>query len=214
VRSGREAGVTTFLLIRHAHWQGVGRILAGRTPGIGLSPEGAAEADRLAGALASLPVAAVYTSPLDRARETAEPIAGRLRLEPREAPGLLELDFGRWTGRAISEIEDDPDWHRFNRERATARIPGGETMSEAVARARAALAEIAGGWGDRLVVAVSHGDIIRGVLTEALGLPLDRMFQLQVEPASTSVLMTGSPPVVPVLNWRPTHLGALPLEPG
>ena len=204
--------MTTFLLIRHAHWDGVGRILAGRTPGVGLSPEGAAEAERLAGALASLPVAAVYTSPLDRARETAGPIARRLGLEPREAPGLLELDFGRWTGKAIAELEADPDWGRFNRERGTARIPGGETMGEAVARARAALAEIAGCWEDRVVVAVSHGDIIRGVLADALGLALSRIFQLEVEPASVSVLVTGSPPVVPVLNWRPTHLGALPLE--
>jgi probable phosphoglycerate mutase len=204
--------VTTFLLIRHAHWDGVGRILAGRTPGVGLSPEGAAEADRLAGALASLPVAAVYTSPLDRARETAGPIARRLGLEPREAPGLQELDFGRWTGKPLAELEADPDWGRFNRERGTARIPGGETMGEAVARARAALAEIAGCWEDRVVVAVSHGDIIRGVLADALGLALSRIFQLEVEPASVSVLVTGSPPVVPVLNWRPTHLGALPLE--
>jgi len=206
--------VTTFLLIRHAHWEGVGRVLAGRGPGVELSPVGAAEADSLARALARLPVAAVYSSPLDRAWQTALPIAKRLGLVPREAPGLLELDFGHWTGRPIAALEAEPDWLRFNRERGTARIPGGETMGEAVARARAALAEITDVWGNRLVAAVSHGDIIRGLLTEALGLPLDRMFQLEVEPASVSVLVTGSPPSVPVLNWRASYLGGLPLDPG
>jgi broad specificity phosphatase PhoE len=206
--------MTTFLLIRHAHWHGVGRVLAGRGPGIGLSAAGIGEADRLARSLASLRIGAVYCSPLERARETAVPLARRLGLDTRDAPGLLELDFGHWTGRAIAALESDPDWQRFNRERATARVPGGETMAEAVARARAALAEISRDWPDRLVAAVTHGDIIRGVLTDALGMSLDRMFQLEVEPASVSVLVTGSAAVIPVINWRTTHLGGLPLGPG
>jgi len=206
--------MTTFLLIRHAHWEGVGRVLAGRGHGVSLSAAGATDASRLARALVRLPIAAVYSSPLERARETALPLARELGLEPTDEPGLLELDFGHWTGRAIAALESDPDWERFNRERATARIPGGETMAEAVARARAALTEISHCWGDRLVAAVTHGDIIRGVLTEALGLSLDRMFYLEVEPASVSVLVTSSSVVVPVVNWRPTHLGALPLDRG
>ena len=205
--------MTTILLIRHAHWEGVGRVLAGREPGIKLSASGAAEAEHLAGALVRLPIAAVYNSPLERARETALPLARRLGLEPTDAPGLLELDFGRWTGREIAALESDPEWQRFNRERGTARIPGGETMAEAVARARGALAELSRYCPDQLVAAVTHGDIIRGVLTDAFGLPLDRMFQLVVEPASVSVLVTGSPPLIPVINWRPTHLGGLPLGP-
>jgi broad specificity phosphatase PhoE len=205
--------VTTMLLIRHAHWEGVGHVLAGRGPGLALSRQGMEEADRLARVLGALPIAAVYASPLDRARETARPLAARLGLEAIDAPGLLELDFGAWTGRTVASLEGDPDWRRFNQERERARIPGGETMGEAVARARTALTEIAGRWDDRMVAAVTHGDIIRGVLTDALGLPLDRIFQLQVDPASVSMLVTGSPAVVPVLNWRATHLGALPLDP-
>jgi probable phosphoglycerate mutase len=206
--------MTTFLLIRHAHWEGVGHVLAGRGRGVSLSEAGAVEASLLAGALVGLPIAAVYSSPLERARQTALPLACGLGLEPTDEPGLLELDFGHWTGRAIASLQSDPDWDRFNRERGTARIPGGETMAEAVARAGAALTEISRCRGDRLVAAVTHGDIIRGLLTAALGLPLDRLFQLEVEPASVSVIVTGSPAVVPVINWRPTHLGALPLDRG
>jgi broad specificity phosphatase PhoE len=206
--------MTTLLLIRHAHWDGVGRILAGRRPGVGLSREGTAAADALARSLAALPIAAVYTSPLERARETALPIAQQHGLEPTDAPGLLELDFGVWTGRAIASLESDPEWHRFNRERGKARVPGGETMAEAVARARVAVAEMADRWGDRLVAAVTHSDIIRGLVTDALGLPLDHIFRLEIEPASVSVLVTGSPPVVPAINWRAAHLGSLSLDPG
>jgi broad specificity phosphatase PhoE len=206
--------MTTLLLIRHAHMEGVGQILAGRRAGVGLSAAGAAEADALARALAALPVAAVYTSPLQRARETALPLARQRGLESIDAPGLLELDFGEWTGRAIASLETDADWQRFNRERGTARIPGGETMAEAVARARVAVTEIADRWGGRLVAAVTHSDIIRGLLTDALGVPLDHIFRLEIEPASVSVLVTGTPAVVPAINWRASHLGSLSLDPG
>jgi broad specificity phosphatase PhoE len=205
--------MTTFLLIRHAHWDGVGRVLAGRLEGVRLSPTGVAEAAHLADTLSSLDLAAVYTSPLERARETAAPLARAHGLEAREEPGLLELDFGHWTGEPISGLRDDPAWHRFNEERATARIPGGETMAEAVARAREALLEISSRWGDALVAVVTHGDIIRGVVAEALGLPLDRMLQLEVEPASVSILVSGPPARVALLNWRADHLGGLPLKP-
>ena len=204
--------MATVLLIRHAHWEGVGRVLAGRLKGIRLSPEGVAQARRLADALTGLDLAAVYTSPLERARETAAPLAGARGLALRDEPGLLELDFGRWTGEPIATLEADPEWRRFNEERATARIPGGETMAEAVARAGAALLEISSVWGDGLVAAVTHGDIIRGLLADALGLPLHRMLQLEVEPASVSLLVSGPPPRVPLLNWRADHLGGLPLK--
>jgi broad specificity phosphatase PhoE len=205
--------MTTFLLIRHAHWDGVGRVLAGRLEGVRLSPTGVAEAARLANALGNLALAAVYTSPLERARETAAPLARARGLQAQEEPRVLELDFGRWTGEPIGGLRDDPAWRRFNEERATARIPGGETMAEAVARAREALYDISCRWGDALVAVVTHGDIVRGLVADALALPLDRMLQLEVEPASVSILVTGPPARVPLLNWRADHLGGLPLKP-
>jgi broad specificity phosphatase PhoE len=205
--------MTTFLLIRHAHWDGVGRVLAGRLEGVRLSPKGVAEAARLAHALKSLDLAAVYTSPLERARETAAPLARARGLEAREETRLLELDFGHWTGEAIAALRDDPAWRRFNEERATARIPGGETMAEAVARARDALHDFSCRWQDALVAVVTHGDIIRGLVADALRLPLDQMLQLEVEPASVSILVSGPPARIPLLNWRADHLGGLPLKP-
>jgi broad specificity phosphatase PhoE len=190
------------LLIRHAHWDGVGRVLAGRLEGTRLSPEGVAQARRLAEVLGGLALAAVYTSPLERARETAAPLAAAHGLPLHEEPRLLELDFGGWTGQSIAALEEDPAWRRFNRERATARIPEGETMGEAVARARDALRDIAAEWGDGMVAAVTHGDIIRGVVADALGLPLDRLLQLEVDPCSVSILASGPPPRLALLNWR------------
>lgn len=204
--------MTSVLLIRHAHWDGVGRVLAGRGAGTRLSPRGTAEAERLAGALAAIDLAAIYTSPLERARATAAPLARAHGLALREEPRLLELDFGRWTGQSIAALETDPAWRRFNEERATARIPGGESMSEAVARAREALREIAGAWGDASVAAVTHGDIIRGLVVDALGCPLERLLQLEIEPASVSILVTGPPARLALLNWRADGLGGLPLR--
>ncbi len=188
-------------------------MLAGRLEGVRLSPTGVAEAIRLAGALGNLDLAAVYTSPLERARETAAPLARARGLQAQEEPRLLELDFGHWTGEPIVGLRDDPAWRRFNEERATARIPGGETMVEAVARAREALHDISCRRGDALVAVVTHGDIVRGLVADALDLPLDRMLQLEVEPASVSILVTGPPGRVPLLNWRADHLGGLPLKP-
>ena len=205
--------MTTVLLIRHAHWDGVGRVLAGRLAGTRLSPRGVAEAGRLAEALAQLELAAVYTSPLERARDTAAPLARAHGLPLREEPRLLELDFGQWTGQSVATLQDDPSWRRFNRERGTARIPGGETMPEAVARARDALSEIVAGWGEARVAAVTHGDIVRGLVADALGLPLPRLLQLEVDPASVTILESGPPPRLTLLNWRADGLGGMPLKP-
>jgi broad specificity phosphatase PhoE len=204
--------MTTILLIRHAYWEGVGQVLAGRREGVRLSQEGVADAARLAAALAAIDLSAVYTSPLERARQTAAPLAGAHGLALRQEPGLLELDFGSWTGQPIAALETDPAWRRFNQERATARIPDGETMAEAVARARGALRDIAGAWGDALVAAVTHGDIIRGLVADALGLPLERLLQLEVDPASVSVVVSGPPARLALLNWRADSPAGLPLK--
>jgi broad specificity phosphatase PhoE len=204
--------MTAILLIRHAHWEGVGRVLAGRHEGVRLSPEGAADAARLAAALARIDLAAVYTSPLERARETAAPLARAHGLAPLDEPRLLELDFGSWTGQSIAALETDPAWRRFNQERATARIPDGETMTEAVARARGALSDIAGAWANAMVAAVTHGDIIRGLVADAMGLPLERLLQLEVDPASVSILVTGPPARLALLNWRANKPAGLSLN--
>jgi broad specificity phosphatase PhoE len=195
------------LLVRHGATDAVGRSIAGRAPGVHLNARGSAEAAALAGSLRRLPVAAVYSSPLERAMETALPIAEGAGLPVRSHPGLLELDFGAWTGKTLDDLSDDPHWRAFNERRETTRIPGGETMRETVTRARTAVADLRLAHDGRLVVAVSHGDVIRGLVAHELGLPLDHLFRLEVATASVSAVdFAVDPGRVLTLNWRPGQL--------
>lgn len=179
---------STLLLIRHAACDHVGRRLAGRAPGVHLNQEGRRQADALAAALAALRVEAVYSGPLERARETAAALGRHLGLPVGVASGLDELDYGDWTGRSLEALSDDPVWQAYNARRGSTRIPGGESMGEVVARGAAELERIRRAHPDGMVVAVSHGDVIRGLLLHALGAPLDRIHRLEVAPASVSVL--------------------------
>ena len=153
-----------------------------------LSREGLEQAAILADLLGTLPVEAVYASPRERAWYTARDIAERHGLEVRIANGLDEVDFGAWTGMTFSELEDAPGWREWNVQRGSARCPDGETMVEAIGRAVAALEAIADTHRDGTVIAVSHCDIIRGIIAHHLGLPLDNLLRFDVDPASVSRL--------------------------
>jgi broad specificity phosphatase PhoE len=192
-------------LIRHGMVEPVGRSIAGRMPGVHLNAEGLAQAARLAECLASVPIERIHSSPLERALETAEPISRRLGVPVQAAPGLLELDFGEWTGRTLVELAEDDHWKRFNTRRESTRIPGGETMAEAVDRGKAAVDQIGRITGDGMAAAVTHGDIIRGLLVAWLGMPIGDLFRLEVDPGSVSVvqLAAGATPRVRAINWRP-----------
>jgi ribonuclease H / adenosylcobalamin/alpha-ribazole phosphatase len=178
--------MTTILLVRHGMCDPVGRLIAGRMPGVRLNAQGLHQSRVLGRALAHLPIAAVYSSPLERALETAEPLARTLGMGVRRAPGLVELDFGEWTGRSLAELESDPRWTDWNERRATARIPDGESMAEVIARAAAWVDEIRRAHTGSLVVAFSHGDVIRALLTHYLDRPIDQMLRLEVAPGSVS----------------------------
>jgi broad specificity phosphatase PhoE len=168
--------MTDVLLIRHAMCDPVGRAIAGRAAGVHLNPAGWREARELADRLPALPLAALFSSSLERARETAEPLAAR---------------------------------QRFNSERGTTRIPGGESMSDVVTRAVGELAAMAAEYPDRLVAAVTHGDVIRALIAHYAGMPLDHMLRLEVSPASVSVVRLGGEPRVIALNWRVHEIGDL-----
>jgi probable phosphoglycerate mutase len=178
----------TLLLIRHAACDHVGRRLAGRAPGVRLNAQGRRQAQALAGALTALAVEAVYSGPLERARETAAILADGLGRPLEPANGLDELDYGDWTGRTLESLTDDPVWRAFNGSRSTTRIPGGETMGEVVARARVEVERLRRAHPDGMVAAVSHGDVIRGLVLDALGVSLDHIHRLEVAPASVTVL--------------------------
>ncbi len=181
--------VCTIHLVRHGDHAALGHVLAGRTAGFGLSQAGSAQAAAVARTLARSGARAVLSSPVQRARETADPIAAALRLPVQVEAGLEEIDFGAWAGRRFDALAAAPGWQAWNAARALAATPGGETMLAAQARAVAALMRWRPEGG--VVVAVSHSDVIKAVLAFVLGMPLDLLHRLEVAPASRSILTLG-----------------------
>ena len=180
--------MTEILLLRHGAADHLGRGLAGRAPGLHLNAAGREQAAALADLLADAALAAVYTSPLERSRETAAPIAARHGVEVRVSGSFDEVDFGDWTGLSFDVLDGREDWRRWNERRGSARPPGGESMDDVVARATAGLDELTERHPHGRVVVVSHCDVIRPLLARALGFPLDHCLRLAIDPASVSVL--------------------------
>jgi broad specificity phosphatase PhoE len=182
----------TILLIRHAAHGHLGHTLSGRLPGIGLSAEGRAQAARLAQRLAQVPMAALHASPVQRAEETAQAIAAShpgLAVEAQAA--LDEIDFGEWTGRSFAALASDPGWHAWNRERAVAMPPGGESMAAAQHRAWDHLLATAAAHPGESVAMVTHCDIIRALIVRILDLPLDAIHRFDIDPASLTRVAAG-----------------------
>lgn len=180
--------MTGLFLIRHATTQDVDRALAGRAPGRRLSERGRDEARAVAALLATAPVAAVYASPLERTVETAEPLADVHGLETRPLEAFHEVDFGAWTGLRFEELDQREDWQRWNRYRADARPPGGESMQDVLARALDGVRSLMVRHPDAWVAVVSHCDVIRPLLAHFMGLPLGQLLRIEVSPASVSAV--------------------------
>lgn len=166
-------------------------MLSGRRRDVALSSEGLDQAAIVADLLGTIPIAAVYSSPRERAWYTARDIAEPHDLSVQVVDELDEIDFGQWTGARFSDLEGDEAWHRWNEARGSARTPGGESMAEAVERAAAALGSIAARHDSETVAAVTHSDIIRGLLATYLGMPLDNILRFDVDPASISTVELG-----------------------
>jgi probable phosphoglycerate mutase len=182
----------TILLIRHAAHVELGRILSGRRRDVALSKEGLEQAEIVADLLAVEPLAAVYSSPRERAYYTARSIAEPHDLKVEIADALDEVDFGDWTGMRFDHLEGDPAWSAWNEARGAARPPNGESMAEAANRAAAALEAIAAAHPGAVVACVSHCDVIRGVIARYLGLPFDNMLRFDADPASVSRIALGN----------------------
>ena len=198
---------TVVLLIRHGKTPTTGQVLPGRAKGLHLSDEGQAQADEVAGRVAALAQgkrsgpAAVYASPLERTRETARPIAKALGLRVRSDRGLLECDFGEWTGARLADLAKKPEWATVQRYPSGFRFPGGESFLEMQTRMVSALSRLAALHPGQTVVAVSHADPIKAAVAQAAGTPLDLFQRLTVAPCSVSAIAyTGGGPFVLTVN--------------
>jgi probable phosphoglycerate mutase len=195
---------TTVLLVRHGATATTGTILPGRAPGLHLSERGLAQAEAVAARLKELnkkPVA-VYASPLERTKETAAPIAKALGLRTQTERGLLECDFGTWTGKRLAMLAKRPEWRQVQHSPSTFRFPAGESFSEMQLRIWSTLEALAAKHRNRSVVVVSHADPIKAAVTFAQGVPLDLFQRTVISPCSISVLAftSGTPVVLSVNN--------------
>lgn len=181
-------GGTLVHLVRHGAHDLVGRVLAGRMPGVHLSAEGRAQAARVAGVLGERAIAAVLSSPQPRATETASPIAARHGLAVEIEHGLDELDFGAWQGMGFEALDGRADWRAWNRARGLAGAPGGETMVQAQARAMAVLGRARARWPGGEVVLAGHQDVLRAALLGVLGAPLDLFGRLALAPGGRAAV--------------------------
>jgi probable phosphomutase (TIGR03848 family) len=194
------------LLVRHGKTPTTGTVLPGRAAGLHLSEQGIAQAEAVADRIAALgdskgraPVA-VYASPLERTTETARPIARKLGLRVRSDRGLLECDFGEWTGAQLKSLAKKPEWNQVQRWPSGFRFPGGESFLEMQARMASALSGIVERHRGETVVAVSHADPIKAAISTAAGTHLDLFQRLTVAPCSVSAVMytEGGPHVLTV----------------
>ena len=202
---------TVVLLVRHGQTPTTGKLLPGRAPGLSLSEAGRREADGLAARLGRIErLAAVYASPLERARETAAPLARARGVAVRVEPGLTDCDFGEWTGVALKELRKRPEWKIVQRYPSGFRFPGGESFVEMQARITTTVAALVARHPGEAVVAVSHGDPIKAAIAHALGSHLDLFQRIAVSPASVSAIAyRAEGPVVLTVNSMDGDLAGL-----
>jgi probable phosphomutase (TIGR03848 family) len=183
-------GVTTVLLVRHGVTAAnQGGVLAGWTPGVGLAESGVEQARVLGERLSGVPVTAIISSPLDRCLQTAEALAAGREIGVQTDDRLGEAKYGDWTGKELKVLAKDPLWKVVQAHPSAVTFPGGEALREMQARAVEAVREHNARLGpDATWVAVSHGDVIKGILADALGMHLDGFQRIMVDPASVSVV--------------------------
>ena len=205
---------TYLLLMRHGEndWVGTNR-LAGRTSGVHLNEKGRQQAEALADLLSQQPIAAVYSSPLVRCVETAEPLATRLNLPLQEEPGIIEVDYGDWQGAELKKLAATPEWQKVQHYPSHFRFPGGETLREVQARAVSTIEALVERHPNQVIALFSHGDVLRTTLAHFLGVPLDLFQRIIISTASISIIgfADGRPMVLGVNHL--TEMPQLKIEP-
>ena len=210
--------MTTVLLIRHGRTSAnTAGVLAGRSSGVVLDEVGHRQVAEAAARIAAVPVKAVVTSPLRRCRQTAQAlVAAHGNASPiLVEQGLVECAYGEWTGKSLRELSKDKLWSAVQQQPSAVRFPGGESMTEMSARAVGAIRSWDGKIGAEhgagaVWVAVSHGDPIKAILADALGMHLDSFQRIVVDPAAISIVRyTAARPFVITVNSSTADLGAM-----
>jgi probable phosphomutase (TIGR03848 family) len=183
---------TLVLYVRHGQTPTTGKVLPGRAAGLHLADQGRAQAKAVAERISALKrVDAVYASPLERARETAAPIAAARGLRVRVEKGLLECDFGDWTGGSLRDLFKKPDWTTVQRYPSGFRFPGGESFREMATRLADTAARLRDKHPGQVVVAVSHADPIKAAVADALGVHLDLFQRIVISTCSVTAIAYG-----------------------
>lgn len=202
---GCELDMPLLILIRHGENDYLAKNkLPGHLPGIHLNEQGRAQAVALADSLKVLPIKAIYSSPLERAVETAEPLARELGMSIQLCPGLMEIDVGDWTGRSWKTLNRTKQWRIIQENPSRFQFPGGETFIQTQDRVIAAVDSIAAAHKKEMVVLVFHADPIKLAIAHFLGLPLDNFQRLAVQSGSVTILgVNGSMGSLLALNLIP-----------
>jgi probable phosphomutase (TIGR03848 family) len=198
----KPAKPTLVLFVRHGQTPTTGSTLPGRAPGLHLGDAGVKQAETAAQRISALKaVAAVYASPMERAQETATPIAKARKLRIRTDRGLNECDFGTWTGSELKALAKLPEWRTVQRYPSGFRFPEGESFAEMQLRITTAVERLCTKHPGETIVAVSHADPIKAAVAAAMGTHLDLFQRIVVSPCSISaVLYTEGGPVVLAVN--------------
>ena len=192
--------MTRYLLIRHADASVPGQKITGRAPAP-LTRLGVEQARRLAHLMGGGRIEAIYSSPQQRAYQTARAIAIEGRHDVRVATELDELDYGDWSGQSTDDLSGSARWRSFNTMRSITRIPEGESILEVQARIVGFLEVLRERHPDAVVAVVSHADVMRAALVYYMGIPLDFMLRFEISPASVTILdMDESGPIIRCLN--------------
>ena len=203
---------TLVLLVRHGQTPTTGAVLPGRAKGLHLADKGREQAEAVAERIAPFAdrVAAVYASPLERTKETAAPIAKALGQRVKVDRGLLEADFGQWTGAELKKLMKLPEWKTVQHRPSTFRFPDGESFAEMQLRMCSAVDRIVAAHPGKVVVAVSHADPIKAAVAQAMGCHLDLFQRIVVSPCSVTAIAHGAGgPIVLCVNSTGRDLSTL-----
>ncbi len=202
---------TVVLFVRHGQTPTTGKKLPGRAPGLHLAERGVRQAEAVGQRIAALNgVKAIYSSPMERTQETAAPIAKACKMRVRTHKGLIEADFGTWTGKNLSSLRKLPEWTTVQNYPSGFRFPRGESFSEMQTRMTGAITELVGKHPGETIVAVSHADTIKAAVADAVGTPLDLFQRIVISPCSVSAVMyTMNGPIVLAINSTGDDLAAL-----